>query len=446
MQPKCVILTVGLPARGKSYITRMVRRYMNWLGFPTRVFNAGDYRRADGLAGASSDYFSSSPEKASSRENYARLALNDLLRWLTDDNGHIGILDATNTTRARRAWVVESVLAYDPLIHVLFIESVCDDTEILEANYKMKLSNADYVGWDPAVALADFRRRVELYEQVYEPVTDEFEGSLSYIKLFNIGRRVTGNLCHGWLKSELLFYLANIHVKPRRIWLIRSGEAARSDVGEPVSPRQGDMGLTPKGKIHAARIHEFIARKTRGALLGEATAAKGQARREHRGSTCPHARAGLTPPTSPVGAAVNSIPITPRAWAQCAEPATPSVNPNLGVSYEVWGSTASSVRDSLDFCQAKADQILFTSILNRFGRGDFRGLGCKFVHQVQPYSCTVIWLSIFMRSCQLPSSFAFSSSHSLLPFFRQGNETAASVGVRSTARGQIAVPVSRPRW
>jgi broad specificity phosphatase PhoE len=44
-------------------------------------------------------------------------------------------------------------------------------------------------------------------------------------------------------------------VKPRRIWLIRSGEAARSDVGEPVSPRQGDMGLTPKGKIHAARIH-----------------------------------------------------------------------------------------------------------------------------------------------------------------------------------------------
>jgi hypothetical protein len=54
------------------------------------------------------------------------------------------------------------------------------------------------------------------------------------------------------------------------------------------------------------------------------------------------------------------------------------VNPNLGVSYEVWGSTASSVRDSLDFCQAKAELIIHTSILNELGGGDFKGLGRTF--------------------------------------------------------------------
>tara|TARA_B110000208_G_scaffold151939_1_gene183638 strand:- start:1561 stop:2823 length:1263 start_codon:yes stop_codon:yes gene_type:complete len=385
MQPKCVIVMVGLPARGKSYIVRMIRRYMNWLDFPTRVFNAGDYRRADGNAGASSDYFSSSPSKVSGREKYAKLALDDLLRWLTDDNGHIGILDATNTTRARRAWVVEAVHDFNPDIHVLFIESVCDDKEILDANYKMKLSNADYVGWDSAEALADFRRRVALYEKVYEPIVDEYEGALSYIKLVNVGRRVTGNMCHGLLKSELLFYLANIHVKSRRIWLVRSGETL-NDTGD-LRGLHHDSPLTPKGTIHAARIHEFVARKTRGALPGEATAAAAAAAAAAAGGGGGAARVA-TDSGSVAGAGVGSA-----AKASVVEAAAPaasssrgsgrfsslgSANPNLGVSYEVWGSTASSVRDSLDFCQAKAELIIHTSILNELGGGDFKGLGRTF--------------------------------------------------------------------
>ena len=230
LQPKCVIVMVGLPARGKSYIVRMIRRYMNWLDFPTRVFNAGNYRRTEGKAGAASDFFSASPRKVKERESYAKMALDDLLRWQTEENGHIGILDATNTTRARRAWVVQVVADFSPDIHVLFIESVCDDEEILSTNYRMKLNNADYESWDPVEALADFRRRVSLYEKVYEPIEDQYEGALSYIRLINIGRRVTGNMCHGLLKSELLFYLANVHVKRRRIWLVRSGETV-NDTG-----------------------------------------------------------------------------------------------------------------------------------------------------------------------------------------------------------------------
>lgn len=231
LQPKCVIVMVGLPARGKSYIVRMIRRYMNWLDFPTRVFNAGNYRRTEGNAGAASSFFSaSSPRKVKARDMYAKMALADLLRWLTEENGHIGILDATNTTRARRAMVVQAVADFSPDIHVLFIESVCDDEEILTTNYRMKLSNADYKSWDPVEALADFRNRVSLYEKVYEPIDDRYEGALSYIRLINIGRRVTGNLCHGLLKSELLFYLANVHVKRRRIWLVRSGETV-NDTG-----------------------------------------------------------------------------------------------------------------------------------------------------------------------------------------------------------------------
>ena len=40
-----VICMVGLPARGKTYISRMLARYLNWIGVKTKVFNVGEYRR-----------------------------------------------------------------------------------------------------------------------------------------------------------------------------------------------------------------------------------------------------------------------------------------------------------------------------------------------------------------------------------------------------------------
>ena len=39
-----VIVMVGLPARGKTYISRLLCMYLNWIGVNTRVFNLGEYR------------------------------------------------------------------------------------------------------------------------------------------------------------------------------------------------------------------------------------------------------------------------------------------------------------------------------------------------------------------------------------------------------------------
>lgn len=38
---------VGLPARGKSYFSKKVNKYLQWLGYSSRIFNIGDYRRRD---------------------------------------------------------------------------------------------------------------------------------------------------------------------------------------------------------------------------------------------------------------------------------------------------------------------------------------------------------------------------------------------------------------
>jgi shikimate kinase len=42
---KIAIFMVGLPARGKSYISQKMRRWLSWCGYPTRVFNVGNARR-----------------------------------------------------------------------------------------------------------------------------------------------------------------------------------------------------------------------------------------------------------------------------------------------------------------------------------------------------------------------------------------------------------------
>lgn len=42
---KILVLTVGLPARGKTHISRALERYLRWMGIKTLVVSLGDYRR-----------------------------------------------------------------------------------------------------------------------------------------------------------------------------------------------------------------------------------------------------------------------------------------------------------------------------------------------------------------------------------------------------------------
>jgi hypothetical protein len=93
-QKKLVLVMVGLPARGKSFVVHKTLRYIEWLGFPTRMFNVGNLRRKLGKAGEDAD-------ATKLREEMAMEALDGLLEWL-ETQGHVAVFDATNTTRMRR--------------------------------------------------------------------------------------------------------------------------------------------------------------------------------------------------------------------------------------------------------------------------------------------------------------------------------------------------------
>ena len=54
---------VGLPARGKTYISRKLARYLHWIGVKTKVFNVGEYRREAFHNYANKDFFDPSNKK-----------------------------------------------------------------------------------------------------------------------------------------------------------------------------------------------------------------------------------------------------------------------------------------------------------------------------------------------------------------------------------------------
>lgn len=99
---RVVIVMVGLPARGKTFIARKVAAYLSFFhGAPVRTFNVGEYRRKLGtLHNHTSDYFADDNELASAeRESFAQAAMADMKEWLRKDMslGRVGIFDGTNT-------------------------------------------------------------------------------------------------------------------------------------------------------------------------------------------------------------------------------------------------------------------------------------------------------------------------------------------------------------
>jgi 6-phosphofructo-2-kinase len=188
---KLVVIMVGLPARGKSYITKKIARYLSWQQHGARIFNVGNRRRVaagsggtiQGLASPprsprpstirttsiagvidkptqaahillngvdpveeqnelaklpsadtmeqSAEFFDPKNEAASKiREQVALSTCDELLDYLLNQGGSVGILDATNSTIERRQILFKHIKAREEKLGILFIESVCEDQKV----------------------------------------------------------------------------------------------------------------------------------------------------------------------------------------------------------------------------------------------------------------------------------------------------------------------------
>ncbi|WPH04366.1 6PF2K-domain-containing protein [Acrodontium crateriforme] len=380
---KLVIVMVGLPARGKSYITKKLARYLNWLQHDTRIFNVGERRRvaaggpnslektksqiarASGhrpslvttptggvaLASESSKSIPSQPasvakillngekkleppatppngaqiqdpaysihdhsnrDRAASialqkpdmgeptspvmknnvpsadnqtdeqeepmdhnasffdpcnkkafqiREQVARETLDELLDYILYQGGSVGILDATNSTMARRKMVIDRIRERaGPDLNVLFLESRCVDQDLLEANMRLKLNGPDYRDMDPTIALEDFKKRVAVYEKAYVPLGEyEEQNNMPYIQMIDVGRKIISHQIRGFLSAQANYYLLNFNLAPRQIWITRHGLSMDNISGK----IGGDSDLSPEGHQYAKSLARFVDEKRR---------------------------------------------------------------------------------------------------------------------------------------------------------------------------------------
>ncbi|CAO2624540.1 6-phosphofructo-2-kinase/fructose-2,6-bisphosphatase 1 [Lemmus lemmus] len=248
-----MMIMVGLPARGKTYISTKLTRYLNWIGTPTKVFNLGQYRR-EAVSYRNYEFFlPDNMEAQLIRKQCALAALKDVHKYLSCEEGHVAVFDATNTTRERRSLILQ--FAKEHGYKVFFIESICNDPDIIAENIKqVKLGSPDYIDCDKEKVLEDFLKRIECYEINYQPLDEELDSHLSYIKIFDVGTRYMVNRVQDHVQSRTAYYLMNIHVTPRSIYLCRHGESElnlRGRIG-------GDSGLSARGKQYAFALANFI--------------------------------------------------------------------------------------------------------------------------------------------------------------------------------------------
>ncbi|KAK3387683.1 histidine phosphatase superfamily [Podospora didyma] len=323
---KLVIIMVGLPARGKSYITKKIQRYLSWQQHNSKIFNVGNRRRiAAGVASPTTQFSPTSaprpdaPTQAATillnganapnivveedeptsldlngcadcrkrqekidqsakffdpnnvsaaklREQVALDTLDELLDYLLHRGGAVGILDATNSTIYRRQLLVNRIREREPKLGILFIESICHDHNLLEANMRLKLSGPDYKDKDPMKSLEDFKERVKAYESAYEPLGKyEEDHDLQYIQMIDVGRKVVHHRLKGFLSGGIASYLTTFNLSPRQIWITRHGQSVDNQLGK----LGGDSELTERGHYYGQALYQFITQKRKEWLIDQ---------------------------------------------------------------------------------------------------------------------------------------------------------------------------------
>ncbi|KAJ0403446.1 hypothetical protein P43SY_001554 [Pythium insidiosum] len=227
---KLVLVMVGLPARGKSFIAKKLAKFVSWKGMRCHVFNVGQLRRT--LCAGVQDHTFFDPNNARAKEEREALAMQSLQQvqdWFLGDGknkgGEVAVFDATNSTKARRHALLETfgqfARKHQMSVHVVFIESICTNEAVINANITQKVtSSPDYKHMNIDDAIADLKQRMKNYEAAYEALEDD--EAISYIKLFDLQSKVHAKGIYGHVAKSVLPYMMSFHIVHRPIWLLNS--------------------------------------------------------------------------------------------------------------------------------------------------------------------------------------------------------------------------------
>ena len=194
-----VIVMQALPGCGKTFIAQRLCRWLNWKGVRTRI--------CFGTPGCDKG------------------ALHAMVSFLKDNSGVVGILGSFQCLAEDRKQLVAKLTQVVPKERVIFIDSTCDDRELILANV---------LGMDQDASEATKKKLISSYEQRvkeqltrYQSPSEDTDEHLSWIRLTksHCGRNTTRiNRITGHLPQKLLFFLLNLYPSNTTTYLVRTGE------------------------------------------------------------------------------------------------------------------------------------------------------------------------------------------------------------------------------
>lgn len=251
----CVVM-VGLPARGKSFISQKIVRYLSWLSIPTTCVNLGNYynERAQELGLDKEDIFSTdNPEAETAREKAHEDVLKEIGGWFDDHPFGVAIYDGANVSRQRRKAIFDTMEKIK--VQTLFMESYCTDPEKVHANIMdINMTSPDYADKTEEFTTKSLEQKITFYNQYYQPMELKIEGDYTFLKLFNLSSEILINRVQSYLQSRIAYYIMNLHVKPRYIWISRHGESQYNLEGK----IGGDADLSERGWQYARKLKDMV--------------------------------------------------------------------------------------------------------------------------------------------------------------------------------------------
>ena len=217
-----LVVTVGLPGRGKTHLAHAIQRYLRWMGVKCQVYNLANTRREilGRIDQLPQDYFGERRNNDTVQlHQQVTERLEAQIEGFFEHGGQVAVYDAYNSNQERRTAVQRRFEAMN--VQLMFIgtctsliaECQCDDEEMIERNIRsMHTFNPDFEGWDLDKVFQHLRERIAQHEILYEPITDR---SCPHVQLLNLGQRIVVNHVHGYLQNRIVLFLMNMHSRER---------------------------------------------------------------------------------------------------------------------------------------------------------------------------------------------------------------------------------------
>ncbi|EEB07616.1 fructose-2,6-bisphosphate 2-phosphatase activity [Schizosaccharomyces japonicus yFS275] len=231
---------VGLPARRKTFTAKKLSRYLNWISVKTQLFE---------------DNFGED-EKDNNWHSHRIRRWREALQPVGDffeNGGAVAILDFGECSKAFRQMV--QFFCKHQQSDVMFIESVIHDRSILEESIADICQNCPTYTHQPFdEARERFLQYIAQKERGYEGLSED-EGC-SYLKIIDVGRQTVIHKVSNYLQSKIVYYLSNLRVRKRSIWLSRHGESEFNVAGR----IGGNSNLSSRGHRYAKLLPDFVAK------------------------------------------------------------------------------------------------------------------------------------------------------------------------------------------